>query len=257
MLSVAPPKKQHFRQRAHCNPLSDSHIPHPNSPDEVDWSLHYPSFFNKTDQQQEQQATPVNTLASPITYGPNEHSSPAPSILDIGCGYGALIIGLGEMFPDKLILGMEIRDKVTQFTGALIDSNRANKKTSNNVSVVRTNAMKYLPNYFRSNTLELIFICFPDPHFKKSNHRRRIITRGLLTLYAHLLKDNGKIYFISDVKELYEWVCEAGKGHPLFKLEENDCCDDSDPIIRAMRDTNEGQKVRRNGGTTYCCIFSR
>ena len=44
-----------------------------------------------------------------------------------------------------------------------------------NVSVVRTNAMKYLPRYFGKGQLTKMFFCFPDPHFKRANHRRRII----------------------------------------------------------------------------------
>ena len=31
---------------------------------------------------------------------------------DIGCGYGGLLVQLGPMFPQSLILGMEIRVKV-------------------------------------------------------------------------------------------------------------------------------------------------
>ena len=31
---------------------------------------------------------------------------------DIGCGFGGLLIRLATVYPDKLMLGMEIRDKV-------------------------------------------------------------------------------------------------------------------------------------------------
>jgi len=41
---------------------------------------------------------------------------------------------------------------------------------------MRTNAMKYLPNFFEKNQLEAMFFCFPDPHFKAKNWRRRIIS---------------------------------------------------------------------------------
>ena len=56
--------------------------------------------------------------------------------------------------------------------------------------------MKYLPNYFASPTfsganagsLSKLFFCFPDPHFKARNHRRRIVSETLLTEYAFYLK---------------------------------------------------------------------
>jgi tRNA (guanine-N7-)-methyltransferase len=34
---------------------------------------------------------------------------------DVGCGYGGLLIQLSPMFPDSLMLGMEIRVKVSAF----------------------------------------------------------------------------------------------------------------------------------------------
>jgi tRNA (guanine-N7-)-methyltransferase len=53
-----------------------------------------------------------------------------------------------------------------------------------NITVLRTNAMKYLPNYFEKGQLEKMFFLFPDPHFKEKNHRRRIISTALLAEYA-------------------------------------------------------------------------
>jgi hypothetical protein len=61
-----------------------------------------------------------------------------------------------------------------------------------NAAVLRTNAMKYLPHFFVKGQLEKIFFCFPDPHFKAKNHRRRIVSevgahggpRYILLFYA-------------------------------------------------------------------------
>lgn len=86
------------------------------------------------------------------------------------------------MFPDKLVLGMEIREKVTEYVTRRIDALRKQHaaKTSTdtcppgpyqNVSVARANTMKYMCNYFRKDQLEKLFFLFPDPHFKASNHR--------------------------------------------------------------------------------------
>lgn len=57
--------------------------------------------------------------------------------------------------------------------------------------------MRYLPNFFVKNQLEKIFFCFPDPHFKAKNHRRRIISDILLTEYAYFLEPNGRLYTVT------------------------------------------------------------
>lgn len=31
---------------------------------------------------------------------------------DVGCGFGGLLVRLSPLYPDKLMLGMELRDKV-------------------------------------------------------------------------------------------------------------------------------------------------
>jgi tRNA (guanine-N7-)-methyltransferase len=91
----------------------------------------------------------------------------APTIVDIGCGYGGLMFELQKEFPDKLILGMEIRDTVANFVAQKIHSVRNNDKQCFNVGVVKTNTMKTLHNYFKKESLEKMFFCFADPHFKK------------------------------------------------------------------------------------------
>ena len=53
-------------------------------------------------------------------------------------------------FPNDLILGMEIRDKVTNFVVQKINTMRINSQYQdyNNIAVVRTNTMKTIHNYF-------------------------------------------------------------------------------------------------------------
>ena len=89
---------------------------------------------------------------------------------------------MSKEFPDKLILGMEIRDKVTEFVVEKINAMRINSgyKKYTNIAAIRTNVMKCALNYFEKGQLNKIFICFADPHFKKCNYRRRIINGPLL-----------------------------------------------------------------------------
>lgn len=138
--------------------------------------------------------------------------------IDIGCGYGGLLITLSPMFPDALILGMEIRVKVSDYVMDRIKALRAqNCGQYQNIACLRTNAMKYLPNYFRKGQIKKMFFLYPDPHFKKAKHKWRIINNTLLAEYAYVLCEGGIVYTITDVKELHEWIVKHFIDHPLFE----------------------------------------
>ena len=49
------------------------------------------------------------------------------NILDVGCGYGGLLFNMSpHLGPEDMALGMEIRDKVSNFVGDKIKSLRVN-----------------------------------------------------------------------------------------------------------------------------------
>ncbi|KAJ7392249.1 tRNA (guanine-N(7)-)-methyltransferase [Desmophyllum pertusum] len=77
---------------------------------------------------------------------------------DIGCGYGGLLVDLSPMFPDTLMVGMEIRLKVSDYVSDRVTALRtAHPGQYQNIHVIRTNAMKYLPNYFHKGQLNKMF----------------------------------------------------------------------------------------------------
>ncbi|KAG5048528.1 hypothetical protein AAZX31_04G076500 [Glycine max] len=235
--STGLPRKRFYRARAHSNPLSDSHFPVPISPSHVDYSLHYPQLF------------PLSGQAD---------SSKKIQFADVGCGFGGLLISLSTLFPETLMIGMELRDKVTEYVKERISSLRvANPGQYQNVSVVRTNSMKYIPNYFEKGTLSKMFFLFPDPHFKEKNHRRRVISPFLLDEYAYVLEVGGIIYTISDVEELGDWMKSCLENHPMFEaLTEKEL--EADPVVKLLSSaTEEGQKVARNEGQTFQAVFRR
>ena len=78
-------------------------------------------------------------------------------------------VSLSPMFPETRMLGMEIRVKVSDFVTDKIRGLREQHPGQyNNIACVRTNAMKYLPNYFYKgqvckNELKIIH----KSHYKK------------------------------------------------------------------------------------------
>lgn len=138
--------------------------------------------------------------------------------LDIGCGYGGFLISLGEIFPEKISLGMEIRVKVSNYVKDRISALRLLEHGRyQNIACIRTNAMKHLTNYFYKGQMEKLFFLFPDPHFKVSKRNRRIINPSLLSEYSYILKPGGKIYTVTDVEELHDWMVTHVSEYPKFE----------------------------------------
>lgn len=243
------PQKKYYRQRAHSNPLSDHTFDYPVKPDAMDWSEHYP-IFKKTSEEETDSVSPKR----------RKLDDPCVEFVDIGCGYGGLLVALSPLFPNTLMLGMEIRVKVLDY---VLDRIRALREQHSgqytNISCLRTNAMKYLPNFFRKGQLTKMFFLYPDPHFKKAKHKWRIINKQLLAEYAYLLKVGGLVYTCTDVLDLHQWMCSCFEQFPLFeRIDNEDPLIKNDPCIEhVVGSTEEGKKVERNKGDKYLAVFRR
>ncbi len=189
-----------------------------------------------------------------------------------------LVCMLSNVFTSTISLckGMEIRVQVTQYVEDRIAALRLSQSSItepsdppevkrvpggyNNISVIRANAMKFLPNFIGKHQLHSIFFLFPDPHFKARKHKQRIISPTLVAEYAYVLQPGGIVYTITDVKDLHDWMVKYLGEFPLFeRIEEADLIAlGKGPIIQAMReDTEEGKKVARNNGDKWLACFKR
>ncbi|KAH9386520.1 tRNA (guanine-N7-)-methyltransferase [Nematocida major] len=217
-MNPVKPQKRNHRQRAHSNPFSDHNITYPMNPE----------AYNH----------PVD-------------------MVDIGCGYGGLLFKLSEMFEGAHILGMEIREKLVDYVSLKIKFEQETENKSKNVSVVRTNSMKFLPNYLAKESIQKMFILFPDPHFKKKKHKARIISKSMLDIYQYVIRPNGLLYISTDVEELFHYMDACVCEHPLFtKLPEDDAKED--PLYEVIIETTEeSKKADMKHSNKYRAIYRR
>jgi tRNA (guanine-N7-)-methyltransferase len=129
--------------------------------------------------------------------------STGPITLEIGCGHGDYSVELGKRFPDRNFIGMDIKG-ARIYNGAM---NAIDKKL-NNVAFIIGRAEK-LREVFGTNTLEEIYIPFPDPHVRRTSERRRLISPGFLKLYKELLVDDGTVHFKSDNEGLFDYALKV------------------------------------------------
>ncbi|KAL2203040.1 hypothetical protein CC79DRAFT_1373184 [Sarocladium strictum] len=239
------PQKRFYRQRAHANPFSDHHLLYPSSPDQMDWSTHYPDYLDPEETTQD--GARPRQLRKDV------------DIVDIGCGFGGLTVALAPKLPDSLILGLEIRAQVAAFVTDRIRALRAQNPGGlyQNAACLRANTMRFLPNFFRKSQLSKIFICFPDPHFKARKHKARIVSTTLNSEYAFVLRPGGIVYTITDVEDLHLWMVQHLEAHPLFERvsKEDEAADECVEIMST--ETEESKKVSRNKGNKYIALFRR
>ncbi|KAL7837471.1 hypothetical protein SRHO_G00271820 [Serrasalmus rhombeus] len=242
-MSISMPQKRYYRQRAHSNPMADHTFEYPVCPEEMDWSQLYPQYFSPP---HGEDGTGLDKGKAQVEFA------------DIGCGYGGLLVELSPLFPDQLILGLEIRVKVSDYVQDRIRSLRAAEPGKyQNIACLRSNAMKYLPNFFTKGQLSKMFFLFPDPHFKKTKHKWRIISPTLLAEYAYALRVGGLVYTNTDVEEVHLWMVKHFTEHPLFSRVSEEELKDDVIISRLGTCTEEGKKVQRNGGKNYLAVFRR
>ncbi|KAM3522816.1 hypothetical protein MY4038_008456 [Beauveria bassiana] len=244
--AVELPRKRFYRQRAHANPFSDHALEYPASPADMNWGKYYPEYVAES------------------TADDARSSQPRPlkqdvEIVDIGCGYGGLLVALSPLLPNTLMLGLEIRSQVTAFVQERIHALRQQTPHAyQNAACIRANTMKFLPNFFRKAQLSKIFICFPDPHFKARKHKARIVSATLNSEYAYALRPGGVVYTITDVEALHEWMVEHLEAHPAFERVVAGDEVEGDPCVAVMRrETEEGKKVARNKGLKFVALFRR
>eukprot|EP00242_Pyramimonas_sp_CCMP2087_P009278 CAMPEP_0198211306 /NCGR_PEP_ID=MMETSP1445-20131203/23065_1 /TAXON_ID=36898 /ORGANISM="Pyramimonas sp., Strain CCMP2087" /LENGTH=278 /DNA_ID=CAMNT_0043885531 /DNA_START=214 /DNA_END=1050 /DNA_ORIENTATION=+ len=246
-LATGMPRKRFYRARAHSNPLNDSQFPVPQSTAHVDWHSYFPDYFPD-------ESKPDAAFVS------KDPSVTKVTIADVGCGFGGLMINLSQLFPKELVVGMELRDKVSEYVKERVLALRKTEPGKyDNCACIRTNSMRYMPNYFTKGQLTKLFFLFPDPHFKASNHRRRIVTRSLLAEYAFILAEGGVLYTVTDVPELGQWMSFAMEAHPLFERIEEEDLKIIDPLVYPLLtlSSEEGKKVQRNEGLTCINVFRR
>ena len=90
----------------------------------------------------------------------------------------------------------------------VIDRIKALRESTNeyeNIACIRTNAMKHLPTFFRKGQLKKAFFLFPDPHFKRTKLKWRIISKTLLAEYAYCLAI-GRLFYDFNLKTYKKFI---------------------------------------------------
>jgi tRNA (guanine-N7-)-methyltransferase len=123
-----------------------------------------------------------------------------PLILELACGKGEYATGLGELYPGKNFLGVDLKGN-----RIWVGAKKALQKELKNVAFLRTQIDK-IHEYFAANEVDEIWITFPDPQLRTGKAKKRLTHPKFLRLYKQFLKPAGFIHLKTDSPALYEFT---------------------------------------------------
>lgn len=126
-----------------------------------------------------------------------------PIVLELACGKGEYSVGLGEVYPNKNFIGIDIKgDRIAR------GSQRAIEKGLSNVCFLRT-GIQFLEEFFEAGEVSEMWLINPDPQPRDKEEKRRLTNDKYLNLYAQFLKTDGLLNFKTDSDFLFNYTLET------------------------------------------------
>jgi tRNA (guanine-N7-)-methyltransferase len=134
----------------------------------------------------------LDTGAKRVTVPPK-----LPLEVELGCAEGEFLFARCRIEPDRSYVGVEIRSELVTRVNA-----QAARQGVAQVQSVYANLLTDLEVLFAPRSVDLCHINFPDPCFKRSQHKRRFLTPELTRALTRIIRQGGLLAFQSDVFEL-------------------------------------------------------
>ncbi len=138
----------------------------------------------------------------------NDH----PVILEIGFGNGASLAQMAAEHPQQNYLGIEVhRPGVGRL---LLD---IEERGLTNLRVMRHDAVEVLDGGIEPQSLQGVYLFFPDPWHKKRHHKRRILQPSFILLLSKAIRSGGIFHAATDWEEYAHQMMDALSAvDPLF-----------------------------------------
>jgi len=126
-----------------------------------------------------------------------------PVILELACGKGEYAVGMGQLYPNKNFIGIDLKGN-----RIWVGAKKALLGDLHNVAFLRTQ-IDQVSEYFSKNEVAEIWITFPDPQLRMSKAKKRLTHPKFLRLYQQFLVEGGLIHLKTDSPDLYHFTREV------------------------------------------------
>jgi tRNA (guanine-N7-)-methyltransferase len=132
----------------------------------------------------------------------------AELIVEIGPGTGESLIPMAETRPQANVLAFEVsRPAIARMLGHLV------RKGLDNVRIVEADAVAGMKHLVPAQSIDEIWMFFPDPWPKPRHHKRRLLTPAFSALAASRMKPGGVWRIATDCADYADWMRDVLESH--------------------------------------------
>jgi tRNA (guanine-N7-)-methyltransferase len=133
----------------------------------------------------------------------------APRILDIGSGMGGAIAKMANKHRENDYLAVEVH---RPGIGSLM--RRIEEDKLPNIRLISYDIVDILKYQLPENSIDCVYIFFPDPWPKKKHHKRRLISWSLMPLIGNVLKNHGRLFIATDWEDYAIQISDIINNEP-------------------------------------------
>ena len=142
---------------------------------------------------------------------PFQSPLPDPLWMEVGFGYGDHLLKWMADHPHVSVLGVDVFvNGIAHFLSRLATEEYARCR------LFQGSVHQLIPQ-LPDESIQGIFILFPDPWPKKSHHKRRLIQKDFLDQCFRVLKPSGQLWLASDNAPLVQWMLDQLNHHGKFQ----------------------------------------
>ncbi len=174
----------------------------------------------------------------------------AAKVLEIGFGNGVSLAKMAEAHPENDYFGIEVH---RPGVGNLLI--QIETLGLENIRVSHDDAIEVLKQQIPAQSLDAVYLFFPDPWHKRKHHKRRIVQAEFVQLIRSKLKPDGIFHMATDWQHYAEQMMKVMSAAVGFENSAGEMAYTARPDYRPL--TKFEQRGQRLGHGVWDIIFRR
>jgi tRNA (guanine-N7-)-methyltransferase len=173
-----------------------------------------------------------------------------PVEIEVGFGKGLFLVVNGAAHPERNYFGIEIVRKYQLYAATRIAGRHLT-----NVRTCSADAKLVLGRFVPPESVTAVHVFFPDPWWKSRHKKRLLFTPEFAELVRAVLVPGGRLHFVTDVADYFDWVIGTLAGVKEFRRLPNP--NENTPEHAMDYLTNFERKFRMEGRPIYRSLFEK